>query len=186
MKKIPTQADAPFILSGIRERILFNQFHKLNPNFTITHTSPVDGQDKWDFVILSGVPHIVEVKVRDQDMKYDNWIFEQPKWQSLMDMLKTDKAKQNGTKAYYFNFFRNGTIIWDAQLPSEQDFFERDSKNKTATDVGRKIKLVTYMKKIDGTQYNHFNDIPGATAEAKIVFKYLYPNLEVPSEGIFK
>lgn len=185
MQYIPKQQDAPYILAAIRERILFQQYQQHLNTFIITHESPVWSQDKWDTAILSGSPYLVEVKVRDQDIRYDDWIFEHNKWSALIQLLTSQKAVMNGTNGFYCNIFRDGVILWNPWDTKPEHFFERDSKVKTMEDKGRKVKLLTYLKKSSGTQYNYYTNIPAANEQAKLQFKQQFPDLELPEQNFF-
>lgn len=183
--KLPEGQNPNMILASIRERVLFVEFFKKRNDFDITHISKVEGGDSWDVIINSGnTKAVVEIKVRDKDMGWDNWILEEYKYKKMQDLIKSDKAKKNNLQIWYMNIFRNGAIIWNI-TNEKPEFFMRDSKATSAEDRGRKMKSVTYMKNNSGCIYKYNNEMDKALKHSKTVFEFLWPGVPVPNEGIF-
>lgn len=183
-----TETDYACILASIRERILLQNFQKLYPTFDILKVSKVESKDKWDAILFSGGGfYVTECKVRDQNKNYDDWILQQDKFIALTGMTHTTRAVQLNTQAYYLCFFRNGARLWSVKNEDNHNWFIRDSKSTTAHNShNRKDKVVTYLKNDRGVSFDYVNDIKKVTAEAKIVFRFMFPGVEVPSKGIWQ
>ena len=189
MIKIPEHTTPSIILSAIRERVLFTEFSKHVTDFEITHVSKVEGRESWDVIIQSGTSRtnfLIEIKVRDKKMEWDNWILEEYKYNKLTGLTNTIKSEQMGTKTLYMNIYQNGAIIWNINKEDRPSFFKRDSITSTIEDRGRKDKMVAYLKNKDGIIYNYKNDIKKATEKSKVIFEFMWPGIPVPNEGIWK
>ena len=185
IKKFPEGKNKKVVLAAIRERILFNYFREMYPDFKITHMSKVEGVESWDAVIQSGgTNYLVEIKVRDKEKFWDNWIFEEYKYNKLIELSATDKAKQNKLQVMYINFFQDGAIIWNQMGKEAPFFFDRDSIKTCIGDKSRTIKSVAYMKNLEGSIYNYKNNIKEVNNKAIEVFKNLWPGEDLPKDGL--
>lgn len=175
------------VLASIRERVLFEEFYQQrNQDFKIIGTTDPVSFSKWDVAIESGGTNfIVEVKVRDKVMTWDDWILEENKFSALTAMTATVKGLKNKVETLYLNIFRDGAIIWEVNNTKNFVFFNRDSKCSTIEDRGRKDKSCTYLKNANGTVYTYYNNIQLANEKAKTIFKFLYPGIQIPKD-IFK
>jgi hypothetical protein len=186
-----TEGDYACMLAGIRERILLQNFvdyvNSAQTNaLKIIKVSKVESKSKWDAVILSGgVQYLTECKVRDKVKMYDNWILQEDKFIAITGLTNSSRGIALGMRGFYINFFKDGTILWDMNNDNGITFQDRDSKTTTAFSSGRKIKSVCYMSNASGKVYSYVNDIVKSTQQAKIIFRWLFPDVAMPNDGIW-
>lgn len=188
-KKIDMKNNEPqnprIVLASIRERIAFKEFQEKQNDFKIEYISKVEDTKGWDVIILSaGTRMLCEIKVRDKDLNYDNWILEEKKYNKLIEICESEKGKEMKLVPFYINVFRNGILFWDLSK-NNPEFFLRDSKKTTAEDNGRIVKSVAYLKNNTSIAYKFNTDLPSILYKSKIVYSFLYPGHSIPEGGIF-
>lgn len=169
-----TEKDKKYIIAGLRERILLEQFETLRKDFGIITTTPVTGGSKYDGTILSATTNglqysKVEIKIRTYNIDSypdDGWIIEEDKYKFLM------KQPEN---VLYINFFAEGCRIWDLKT-LDKITFNKDHQLpfKTMGDQTLINKPSGKVLPKDSSVYYYKNEIFKAWIEAEDIYDEKY------------
>lgn len=156
-----------YVEASKRERFHFNQLcieediFNEDKGYTIL-TTPEDGYDKYDFLIQKYSPqsyicekrYIVEVKVRNltghilKDAQDNGWILETKKLNSLLEVQKLDKEKND---IIYISFNGTYTYIWNITSLMNKGLLEattnRSMNKATMSSRDNKVNKKVYMLK---------------------------------------
>ena len=146
-------------------RLRFGEYAKDHlKSITNIRFTPINGYDRYDVQYReNGKWVLAELKVRDyrHDEPFDGWLLEQDKYDALHRLISTDRAKINGTKIKYINFFKDDvTAIWDLTTLTDIKWYEKSYNKYKMKDAGDVIKIVTDLPLSSGTLYYNPIDTP--------------------------
>jgi len=165
-----------YALAATIERQSIINLNSFN-DFEITHISKIEGYDGWDVIYQSGSTiNLCEIKVRQKFLSmYNSFVIEQTKYDKLMELVNTEKAKKNNLQPIYMNFFFDGCVIWNLnQL--EVEFKLMDMPNNSQNTKYIKAKPCASLNINDGYIIKYDTQFEERQKEAKTIMKFLFPN----------
>jgi len=188
--KTCTEKAAKYIYYSIRERLAANQIAEF-ANLNLTHQSPVDGHEKWDVVYEEGSePQIIiaELKVRKKFLEYFDGtydgdkgvVFEKLKYDELMEKCNTTRGKLTKIKPKFIVVLFDCVLIFDVNNipPTEFKIKKQRASSVNGSDL-TKDKWVTYLDPSTAQVIPLKIDYDRLNADAKVIFKYEYPNTKL-------
>lgn len=132
---------------------------------------------------------IIEIKIRNHySTDFDgNFILEYRKWSELI--AEADRQAELGEQlpsAVYILFLKDCTLKWNMNDVQEEDFFEEEFAENSATDnlSKKKLKKVCYVKTKTAARCNYIINYDELKNKSRIVFEYKFPNdLHLIQEG---
>ena len=106
---------------------------------------------------------------------YNTFVVEKPKYDKLMELVNTEKAKKNNLQPIYMNFFFDGCVIWNLnQL--EVEFKLMDMPNNSQNTKYIKAKPCASLNINDGYIIKYDTQFAKREEEGKIIMKFLFTN----------
>lgn len=160
VKTILDEKDRIFTFYSVRERVNFSSWSLKKGNVEITNVTPFESKEKWDVCcrsastgyVTSITNMIVEIKIRNHfSDKYEEWIFEKIKYDELMKLSSTEKAKRNNLIPVFVVFFKDIVVGWDVSKILQSDFKIEELRETSVNGAEKKVnKEVAYLKIKDG------------------------------------
>jgi hypothetical protein len=156
-------------IKSITERILLNQFHRLQ-DFEILYITKAEGYSSYDCILSSGgTEYICEIKIRKYNKdfnQYEGYMIQQNKYDALMT-----EAKQKKLTPLYINMFATGVLIWNLNtvtLPTwETKLYQKNDVDDTIT---LQEKIAGDLLTSEAHVYQCALDLVKASQEAERVY----------------